>query len=85
MELTVVATALDAAEATLGQTEQAVLVAPLDRVAAVPSPRPRLGEDGVLGSRGVDLTALDAGALEADVVVSRRAPPPGWLARQAYR
>jgi hypothetical protein len=60
MNLTVVAIAQDAAAQPLGEARQEVRVAPLARVAALPSPRPSLGEDGVLGSRGVDLAPVVA-------------------------
>jgi hypothetical protein len=88
MDLTVVAIALNGGAETLGQAEQPVRVAPLDRVAAVPSPRPSLGEDGVLGSRGVDVSALvPAGdsAGVAPVATDWPWPRPGSLAEQAYR
>jgi hypothetical protein len=87
MDLTVAATAVSG-DHTLGQAEQPVRVAPLDRVAAVPSPRPSLGEDGVLGSRGVDLSALEPRAGPATpptAPTGRLWRRPGGLAAQAYR
>ena len=88
MDLTVVAIARDDREATLGEVERTARVAPLDRVAAAPTPRPLLGEDGVLGSRGVDITAAAGGSSSGPVDVTSQGGPwprPGGLAAQTYR
>ena len=88
MDITVVVTALDERDGALGEAEQVVHVARLDRVAAAPSPRPSLGEDGVLGSRGVDVSELESdrdGAPAAAGVAGWPWPRAGGLAEQAYR
>jgi hypothetical protein len=74
MELTVVAVGRDSNAAPVSTSRRAVLVAALDGRAgaavATATERPRLGEDGVLGSRGVDVAALPR---------PTPAPaPPGW-------
>ena len=88
MDITVVVTALDERDGTLGEAEQVVHVQRLDRVAAAPSPRPSLGEDGVLGSRGVAVSELESGrdgAPAAAGVAGWPWPGAGGLAEQAYR
>ncbi len=87
MELTVVAIARDAGAVQVGEASRVVHLAPLERTAAtVPTPRPRLGEDGVLGSRGVDLSWRPA-PFARDGAVRDGWPRPnaGGLAAQLYR
>jgi hypothetical protein len=71
MDLTVIAVGRDSGADAISTTRRAVHVSPLHAVAAGPAvDRPRLGEDGVLGSRGVDLAALPQPSLAPK--------PPGW-------
>jgi hypothetical protein len=58
--ITVVAIARDPAGVVLAEAHREIRLAALHAAVLVPPPGIRLGEDGILGSRGVDLTAYAA-------------------------
>jgi hypothetical protein len=59
--ITVVAIARDADGAALAEAHKEIRLEALHAAAVVPPPAIRLGEDGILGSRGVDLTVYAGG------------------------
>lgn len=75
LELTVIAVGRDSGADAISTSRRAVVVSPLSSVAVAERVPGRLGEDGLLGSRGVDLAA------DEDVAVTDPIVPAAWNAQ----